>query len=166
MDDAGRVAGCGDSRDMARARRRTAPENIAVSALKGRLTRGREGSSLVEGKMRFRKAIFVVALVASLAAYAVDCGAMTTPEQAMQCCKSMPCSSHGHQGKNCCKSMEAMHAPFVLAPSVRAPGVSVVAAEFPASTASIVLHSVIGSISAQHHSPPSVQSLSLSPLRI
>lgn len=116
--------------------------------------------------MRLRKAIFVVALVASLAAYAIDCGAMTTPEQAIQCCKSMPCSPHGHQGKDCCKSMEAMHAPFVLASSVQAPGVSVAAAVFPTSAESNPLQSVFGGISARYHSPPAAPSLSLSPLRI
>lgn len=116
--------------------------------------------------MRFSKVIFAMVLVIALGAYAVDCGGMTTPEQAMQCCKSMPCSSHGHQGKNCCKSMEAMHAPFVLSSSVQAPGVSAVAAVFRTSTASIVLQPMFSGISARYHSPPAAQSLSLSPLRI
>lgn len=116
--------------------------------------------------MRFRNAIFIVALMAALPVYAIDCGAMTTPEQAMQCCKTMPCSSHGHQGKNCCKNMEAMHGPFVLASSVHAPVVSAVAVEFPTSTAPIVLRSAVDGTSARYHSPPAAQSLSLSPLRI
>lgn len=116
--------------------------------------------------MRLSKAIFALALVTALAAYAIDCGAMTTPEQATQCCKSMPCSSHGHHSQNCCKSMEAMHAPFVLSSSVRAVRVPVVAAEFPTLTDSVVLQTMFGGISARYHSPPSVQLLSLSPLRI
>ncbi|HEV2287462.1 MAG TPA: hypothetical protein VGR81_00755 [Candidatus Acidoferrales bacterium] len=116
--------------------------------------------------MRFSRAILLTAMAAALAVYSVDCNGMTTPEQAMQCCKSMPCSSHGHQGKNCCKTMEAMHAPFVLSSSLPAAGPSVAAVSFPASTASIVRQPVIGGIAARYHSPPLAQSLSLSPLRI
>lgn len=116
--------------------------------------------------MRFRKVIFIVALATALAGYAIDCGGMTTPEQAMQCCKTMPCSSHGYQGKNCCKSMEGMHAPFVLASSVHTPGVSVIAAVFPTSTASFILQPMLGGIPARYDSPPAVQLSSRSPLRI
>jgi hypothetical protein len=49
-------------------------------------------------RMRFAKPILLAALAVALAAYAFDCGALGTPEQAMQCCNSMPCSSHGHRG--------------------------------------------------------------------
>jgi len=46
-------------------------------------------------------------------------GAATTPEQAMQCCNSMPCSSHGHEhSQDCCKTTQAMHRPFVQPSSV------------------------------------------------
>jgi hypothetical protein len=38
---------------------------------------------------------------------------MTTPEQATQCCSSMPCMAQGHDGQDRCKSMPFMHAPFV-----------------------------------------------------
>ena len=114
--------------------------------------------------MRWAKAILLAVLVAGLAAYAVDCGA-TTPEQSMQCCKSMPCPSQGHEGRNCCKTMSVMHAPFVLPSSVHVTGVSFVAAVFPTSSESIVIQSVVGGISARYHSPPP-QSLSLRPLRI
>ena len=51
----------------------------------------------------------VVALIAALAAYALDCVGMTTPEQAMQCCNSMRCPSHDHHGQDCCKTMPTMH---------------------------------------------------------
>jgi len=115
--------------------------------------------------MRWAKAILLAVLVAGLAAYAVDCRA-TTPEQAMRCCKSMPCSSQGHHGRDCCKTVGAMHAPFVLPSLVHAAGVSVVAAVFSTSTESILLQSVVGGSSARYHSPPAAQSLSLRPLRI
>src|SRR5664279_6294280 len=69
--------------------------------------------------MRLGRPIFLAVLVLSLATYALDCGATMTPEQAMHCCNSMPCSSHGHDGQDCCKTMPSMHAPFVQSSSVR-----------------------------------------------
>jgi hypothetical protein len=63
--------------------------------------------------MRFARQILMGVLAVALAVYAFDCPATTTPEQAMQCCNSMPCSSQGHHGQDCCKTMQAMHAPFV-----------------------------------------------------
>jgi thiol-disulfide isomerase/thioredoxin len=63
--------------------------------------------------MNLAKPILVALLAVALAVYAFDCGAMTMPEQAMQCCNFMPCSSQGHRGQDCCKTMPAMHAPFV-----------------------------------------------------
>ncbi|HSY98155.1 MAG TPA: hypothetical protein VK788_01550 [Terriglobales bacterium] len=63
--------------------------------------------------MRLSRPILMLALVVALAAYTLDCGAMTTPEQAMQCCSSMPCAPHGHNAQDCCKEMPSMHAPFV-----------------------------------------------------
>jgi hypothetical protein len=59
------------------------------------------------------KPIFVVAFVVALAAYSFDCGAAMTPEQAMKCCDSMPCSSQGQQGQDCCNTMPSVHASFV-----------------------------------------------------
>src|SRR3954453_1055969 len=52
--------------------------------------------------MRFARSGLVAALTIALAAYAVDCVA-ATPQQAMQCCHSMQCSSHAHHGMDCCK---------------------------------------------------------------
>ena len=52
----------------------------------------------------------------ALAAYVVDCSGMPTPDEAMKCCQSMPCSSSGHS-QECCKTMSQMHAPFVQPPS-------------------------------------------------
>src|SRR6201988_4095770 len=63
--------------------------------------------------------LFVAILALALGAYAFDCEAATTPEQAMPWCKAMPCSSHGHHGQDCCKTMPTMHAPFVQPSSVQ-----------------------------------------------
>lgn len=116
--------------------------------------------------MRLAKPIFLALLTVALAAYAFDCGA-TTPEQAMQCCNSMPCSSHGHHGQDCCKTMQAMHAPFVQASVVHgvrhSPVVVAVVGTFDeshrldASARAVVEHS---------HAPPIFYSPASTPLRI
>ena len=49
----------------------------------------------VPGTLLFSLRMDVFAVVA-LATYGLDCLAMTRPEQAMQCCRSMPCSPNGH----------------------------------------------------------------------
>jgi hypothetical protein len=64
-------------------------------------------------KMHLVKSIFLVALVVALAAYSFDCGAAMTPEQAMKCCDSMPCSSQGQHGQDCCNTMPSAQASFV-----------------------------------------------------
>src|SRR5262249_57818078 len=60
------------------------------------------------------RAIFMVVLVAALAAYSLDCFAASTPDEAMQCCDSMPCPQHSHDGsEDCCQTMPSLNAPFV-----------------------------------------------------
>jgi hypothetical protein len=123
------------------------------------------GSTLVA--MRFSRTIFVTTLAFALMAYAFDCGGMTTPEQAMECCKSMPCSSQGHHGQNCCKTMPAMHAPFVQPSSFHDGGYSIdVFAVLPTSSESVDLESAVRSVAAHCHAPPTFYSSSPPPLRI
>lgn len=78
--------------------------------------------------VRLARSILVAVVVFSFGVYVFDCEAMTTPEQAMQCCGSMPCSPHGHDGQDCCKSMPTMHAPFVKPSIVQQVSFLVVAA--------------------------------------
>ena len=59
--------------------------------------------------MALARSIFSLAVTVSLAAYAFDCAPMATAQQAMQCCKSMQCMRHGHQGQDCCKTMPTIH---------------------------------------------------------
>src|SRR5437667_7630673 len=68
--------------------------------------------------MRFGRRGLVAALTIALGAFALDCLAVT-PQQAMQCCQSMRCSSHGHHGKDCCKTMPAMRAALGQPASVQ-----------------------------------------------
>jgi hypothetical protein len=68
--------------------------------------------------VRLMKLIFLAAFVVVLAAYSFDCGAAMTPEQAMKCCDSMPCSSQGQHGQDCCNTMPSAQASFVQPTSV------------------------------------------------
>ncbi len=117
--------------------------------------------------MRLAKTIFLAALAVALAAYAFDCRAATTPEQAMQCCNSMSCSSHGHHAQDCCKTMPAIHAPFVQPSTVHGVSYSPLAfAVLPATSESIALGSYNRVIAAYCHAPPIRYTLVPLPLRI
>ena len=117
--------------------------------------------------MRLAKPIFLALLALSLATFAFDCGATMTPEQSMQCCNSMPCSSQGHHGQDCCKTMASMHAPFVQPSTVRGVAFhSVLSAVLPPSSQSPVLAASAIINSADYHAPPVLNAPSLGPLRI
>lgn len=106
--------------------------------------------------MRFAKPISLALLSIALVTYAFDCGAATTSEQAMQCCNSMPCSPHDHEhSQDCCKTMPAMHAPFVQ--SASAHGVSSFALVFallPATDEPCSVDCSSRVIAAHCHAPP------------
>jgi len=117
--------------------------------------------------MRLAKPIFLAVLAAALAAYAFDCGAATTPEQAMQCCHSMQCPSHGHHAQDCCKAMPSMHAPFAQPSSVHGVSYSpLVFAVLPATGESLALGSSNRVIAAHCHAPPIHCAPAPLPLRI
>jgi hypothetical protein len=64
--------------------------------------------------MRLARPILTAVVVVALAGYGLDCSAMSTPEEAMQCCDSMPCPSQGpDHSQDCCKTMPSIQAPFV-----------------------------------------------------
>jgi len=116
--------------------------------------------------MRLAKPILLAVLTVALAAYAFDCGA-TTPEQAMACCNSMPCSSHGHHGQDCCKTMPAMHAPFVQTSFISgisySPAVVAVLSTLVESPGRLSSAFIIAELS---HAPPLAFWQALLPLRI
>jgi len=117
--------------------------------------------------MRLAKPLFLAVLGFAVAAYASDCGGMTTPEQAMQCCSSMDCSSHGMDEQDCCATMPAMHPPFVQ-PSA-AQGISSASAVFavlPTFDESLGGGSSTGFVTAHSHGPPIFHSPAARPLRI
>src|SRR5215469_3946562 len=117
--------------------------------------------------MRFGKPILVAAIGVLLVAYAFDCAEMTTPEQAMQCCNSMPCSpQEHHEGQDCCKTMQSTQFPFVQPPTTNAGFSLDMLAVLPASQDSIDLRSSARSIRADWHAPPPLFSRSPQQLRI
>ena len=118
--------------------------------------------------MRLDKPIFLALLSITLVAYAFDCGAATTPEQAMQCCNSMPCSSHGHEhSQDCCKTMPTMHAPFVQPTAVHDVSSTVVVfAVLPATGKPYAVDSSYRVIAAHCHAPPIFYAPVHLPLRI
>jgi len=118
--------------------------------------------------MRFTKPILLAVMAIALAMYAFDCLAMSTPEQAMQCCDSMPCSSTGHQhSQECCKTMPSMHAPFLQPASAHGPSfLPVFVAVLPGFDALQGLDFSAGVLTAHCHAPPISQIAASSPLRI
>jgi len=117
--------------------------------------------------MRFAGRMLVALLTAALAGYALDCVGMTTPEQAMQCCNSMRCPSHGHHGQDCCKSMPSIHA--VLGQPSSAQGVSfspLALGMVRAVDQSEICASSCRAIAEEAHAPPFLDPPAPLPLRI
>jgi hypothetical protein len=118
--------------------------------------------------MRFAKPILMALMALALAVYAFECLAMSTPEDAMQCCDSMPCSSHGPEhSQDCCKTMPSMHATFVQPSSLQDTSFSpVFLAALPDVIGSEGLDSPVDILAAHWHAPPIPHLAALSPLRI
>jgi hypothetical protein len=117
--------------------------------------------------MGLARQVLLAVLTIAVAAYASDCGGMTTPEQAMQCCNSMRCSSHGHHGQECCKTMPAMHAAFGQPSSVQ--GISFSSVALGVLRALNESHGTEASarmIAEHSHAPPISSSPAALPLRI
>lgn len=109
----------------------------------------------------------MVVLTIAFAVYGSDCLAMTTPEQAMRCCRSMHCSSHGHHGQDCCKSMSEVHPPFVLPEAQHQHHCGhMVIADGPESARSPRLDCAFLSVVAQCHAPPASRAQTSWPIRI
>lgn len=119
--------------------------------------------------MRLAKSFLLAVLAVALGAYGFDCQAMTTPQLASQCCRSMSmhCSSHGSHGMDCCKTMRTVHAPFVRPSSVHGFSTSpIVFAVMPAAGKSDGVHSSDLSLTAHFHAPPEPPLAAARPLRV
>ena len=119
--------------------------------------------------MGLAKSFLLVVLAVALGAYGFDCEAMTTPQQASQCCRSMSmhCSSHGSHGVDCCKTMRTVQPPFVRLSSVREFSASpVVLAVMPGADTSNGVHSSDLSLKSQCHALPEPPLAAARPLRV
>src|SRR5450755_4783020 len=117
--------------------------------------------------MRLLRSILVAAMVVSVLEYAFDCSAMATPEQSMQCCKSMHCSSDAHNAQDCCKNMPISHAPFVQSTFVRGISCSAVVLAITLVLETPVLTSPVRGGKAAHcHAPPILVLPTPAPIRI
>jgi hypothetical protein len=111
--------------------------------------------------------IVIAVLAVALAAYAFDCSAMMTHEQAVECCRSMTCSSQGHASEDCCKTMPAMHAPFVQPSSTS----SIAPLAVQPAVLAVVPHDIRPDssrvrVSGNEQPPPGNNASDLTPLRI
>src|SRR5262245_7307054 len=121
--------------------------------------------------MRVARPILMVVITVALSAYSIDCSLAATPEEAMRCCDTMSCSSHGHHHSNdCCKTMPSTHSPFVqsLSASVHNEHQSLLLDAFlPAGgSAQDLDFSAQTLLVARSHAPPILQSTVIAPLRI
>jgi hypothetical protein len=117
--------------------------------------------------MRIARPILMVVVVLALAAYGFDCPATSTPDAAMQCCDTMPCSHGNGHGEDCCKSMQSTHSPFVQASAPHSHVSLVLFAVLPIVSNSHSLDlSTQATLNAHSHPPPLSQSAVISPLRV
>jgi len=118
--------------------------------------------------MGFANRVLLAVLSVSVAAYASDCGGMNTPEQAMRCCNSMRCSSHGHHhGQECCKAMPEMRAALGQPPSAHGFSFSLVTfAVVQAVNQAQTIESAARMIGEHSHAPPVARPQSVLSLRI
>lgn len=117
--------------------------------------------------MRSGKPVLLAVIAVAFAIYLFDCGVTMTAKDAMECCKEMPCSSHGHHDQNCCKSMPTMQVSVVQSASARSSFAYVPAAVISVSAILLpVPPDSVANVAVQCHAPPGVCSSSDGPLRI
>jgi hypothetical protein len=117
--------------------------------------------------MRFAGRVLIAVLTVALAGYALDCVGMTTPEQAMQCCNSMRCPSHGRHGQDCCKSMPSIYAALGQPSSIQGVSFSIIALGIVQAFDQCDGCASSSRLIAEHaHAPPFLDSPAPQPLRI
>src|SRR5215469_5902885 len=106
-------------------------------------------------------------LIVCLAFHGVDCMGMTTPKQAMQCCKTMRCMSHHHRhGEDCCKTMPTTHVDVGQPSSVSMPFAPVCFGLIEPFIKSPSVTASEPQIADQSHAPPMFSPPNELPLRI
>ena len=115
------------------------------------------------------RAIFMAVLIAALGAYAFDCFAASTPDEAMQCCDGMPCPEHTHgDSQDCCRSMPSLHAPFVKSHSFDSASPDFVALAMLPGTVLLPRSdsSARIALAVNSHAPPDAPGAASTPLRV
>jgi hypothetical protein len=103
--------------------------------------------------------LVLAALTISLSTYGLDCLAMSTPDEAMECCKAMRCHYHKHRGQNsrdCCKTTPQMHGiPTrpVAAQRITSPSITLAVARAVSHSESMDPYDYV--IAQHSHDPPS-----------
>jgi hypothetical protein len=111
--------------------------------------------------------VLVGVLALALGGYGFDCGVAVSADEAMQCCKEMPCSSQGHDSQDCCKNMPSLRTPFLPASSLNAISFSALAfVAMPVVSQPFNLIPIEDLVVTQCHAPPIGSALLQQPLRI
>jgi len=127
------------------------------------LTRVARSSRLMV--MRLLRHGVVAMLMLAMAAFSIDCLA-ESPQQAMQCCHAMRCSSSSHIGKNCCQTMPAMRATLGQPLSAHVASSTAVLGLVAETEKTSTLSSFARPAIEHTHAPPLASSPPLLPLRI
>ena len=117
-------------------------------------------------RMVFARTIFPFLLTVAVVAYGFDCSPTATAEQAMQCCKSMQCMRHHHQGQDCCKTMPTTRVDVVQPTPASSTFAPVVFGMVQAVDVLMSIRSSAHMIAERSHDPPLSSSPPISPLRI
>ena len=116
--------------------------------------------------MRFARQVLVVALTVAVGGNALDCIGMTTPERAMQCCKSMRCMSHRHHGQDCCKTMPTTQVDVGQPTPVSISFTPIVFGTVELFVSSPSARTLAPLVADQSHAPPILSPPTVLPLRI
>jgi hypothetical protein len=127
------------------------------------LTRVARSSRLMV--MRLLRQGVVAMLMLAMAAFSIDCLA-ESPQQAMQCCHAMRCSSSSHMGKNCCLTMPAMRATLGQPLSAHAASCTAVLGLVAEADKTSTLSAFAGPAIEHTHAPLLASSPPWLPLRI
>ena len=106
-------------------------------------------------------------LAVAIAAYGPDCLGIATPEQAMQCCRTMHCHAHGRHSQDCCSTTLQGRAALGQPSSLQELVVKRVAIGVVQAVSSFEKKRIPVSVVSQHsHYPPLSNSMPSPSLRI
>lgn len=129
-----------------------------------RLTRREAERYLIS--VSFGRSVSLTLLAFALATYGFDCWAESSPQQAMRCCHSMPCSHSGKQHEDCCRSMPTVHGPFVQSPAVHNIALVDVASAITSTYQLVGVDPEPATVRVNSHGPPGAPLRVASPIRI